>query len=120
MRQAGDLEQAAALFRAAVDRGLKDQLLFRAMWDLALCEKKLGREPALVAVLTDLTASPNPHRADAYEELAKYFEHKERNPSMALEMTRCALRLGDSADLRKRESRLAKRSASPGTRRLSL
>ena len=120
LRQAGDLERASSLFRQAVDRGLKDGLLFRAMWDLAMCEKKLDREPAMVATLTDLTASPNPHRADAYQELAKYFEHKERNTVMALEMTRCALRLADGPELRKREERLMKRSSRPVPRRLQL
>jgi uncharacterized protein len=120
MRQAGELAQAAELFRRAVDRGLKDHLLFRAMWDLAQCEKKLGREDALLSALTELTQSPNPHRVEAYQELAKYFEHKERNCAMALEMTRCALRLADTPALRKREERLSKRIALPATRRLQL
>ncbi len=39
-RQAEQYEQALALFRQAVDRGLKDDLLFRTLWDVALLEKK--------------------------------------------------------------------------------
>lgn len=118
LRKAGDWEQAAALFRQSIDRGLKDALLWPAMWDLAQAEKKLGREEATVAIFTDLAGSPNPLRADAYEELAKYFEHRERNPARALEMTRCAMRFGDTPALQKREERLSKRAAQPRPRRL--
>ena len=118
LRKAGDWEQAANLFRQSVNRQLKDALLWPAMWDLAQAEKKLGREAASIAVFTDLASAPNPHRVDAYEELAKYFEHKERNHSMALEMTRSAMRYGDTPTLRKREERLAKRASQPRPRRL--
>ena len=118
LRKAGEWEQASALFRQSIDRGLKDALLWPAMWDLAQAEKKLGREAATVAVFTDLAASPNPYRVDAYEELAKYFEHRERNHSMALEMTRCAMKYGNTPTLKKREERLSKRAAQPRARRL--
>ena len=118
LRKAGEWEQASALFRKSIDRGLRDALLWPAMWDLAQAEKKLGRESATVAVFTDLAASPNPYRVGAYEELAKYFEHSERNHSMALEMTRSAMKYGDTPTLKKREARLTKRAAQPRTRRL--
>jgi hypothetical protein len=62
-----------------------------------------------LAVLTDLAASPNPCRLQAFEALAKHYEHRERNYSMALEMVRGARVLADSEHLRKREARLAKR-----------
>jgi uncharacterized protein YprB with RNaseH-like and TPR domain len=118
LRKAGEWEQAANLFRQSVNRKLKDSLMWPALWDLAQAEKKLGREPAAVAVFTELAATPNPHRVEAYEELAKYFEHKERNHSMALEMTRSAMKYGVTPTLKKREERLAKRAAQPRTRRL--
>jgi hypothetical protein len=120
LRKAGEWEQAAALFRRSIDRGLKDALLWPAMKDLALAEKKLGREAATVAIFTELAATPNPFRVEAYEELAKYFEHKERNHSMALEMTRSAMKYGDSPTLKKREERLSRRAAQPRSRRLML
>jgi hypothetical protein len=88
------------------------------MWSLANLEKKLGRSEAALAVFTDLAASPNPHRAAAYEELAKHYEHREKNYAMALEMTRAALGLTDSEALRKREQRLKHRAAQPKPRRL--
>ena len=43
-------------------------------------------------VLTELAASRNPYRVRAFEELAKHYEHRERNYAMALEMTRSAPR----------------------------
>lgn len=117
-RQAENFENALSLFRGAIERGLPDELLFRTLWDIALLEKKLGRDEACLPVLTDLAGCPNPFRANALEELAKYYEHRERNYGMALEMTRAALNLADSDAFRRREARLEKRLASPRAQRL--
>ena len=110
-RQAEQHETALTLFRQALDRPLPDDLLFRTMWDIAALEKKLGRQHAALPVLTDLAASPNPWRAAAFIELAKYYEHRERNYSMAAEMTRNALALDPSEAARRRLSRLEQRMA---------
>src|SRR6185437_9035114 len=88
LQMSGRLEEAHALMRRAVDLGLPDQHLFRTLFDCAALEKKLGREHAVVATLTDLTLSPNPYRARAWEELGKYYERRERNFTMALECVR--------------------------------
>lgn len=118
-RQAEQYEQSIELFRRAIGRGLKDELLFRTMWDLALLERKCGRDDAAVAALTDLAGCRNPFRVAALEELAKHYEHREKNYTMALEMTRAALEYGDTPELRKREARLDKRtSARARNRRL--
>jgi uncharacterized protein YprB with RNaseH-like and TPR domain len=109
-RQAGNPENALALFRQAVDRGLPDDLMFRTLWDTALIEKKLGREHAALPVFTELAGTRNPWRAAALEQLAKYFEHRERNYAMALEMTLNALDLEPSDALRRRADRLKKKS----------
>jgi len=106
---AGEREQAAGLMRRAIDLGLPDNLLFRTMWDMAALEKRLGHADAALAVLADLAASPNPCRLQAFEALAKHYEHRERNYTMALEMVRGARGLADSEHLRKRETRLEKR-----------
>ncbi|HTR34372.1 MAG TPA: ribonuclease H-like domain-containing protein [Bryobacteraceae bacterium] len=108
-RQAEQHENSLALFRQALNRNLSDDLLFRTMWDIAALEKKLGREHAALPLLTDLAASKNPLQASAFVELAKYYEHRERNYSMALEMTRNALAIEDSEALRRRAARLEKR-----------
>jgi hypothetical protein len=112
-------DKALVLFRRAIDKGLRDELLFRTLWDIAKLEKKLGREESAIAICTELAQCRNPFRLAALEELAKFYEHKERNYAMALECTVLALTHDDSEPLRRRrrrlEQRLAKRTA---TRRL--
>jgi uncharacterized protein YprB with RNaseH-like and TPR domain len=102
-------DEALRLLRRAVDLGLPDDLLFRSLWDIAALEKRAGREPAALVVYTDLAASRNPYRARALEELAKYYEHRERRYPMALEFTRTALALGHTPALERREQRLKAR-----------
>jgi uncharacterized protein YprB with RNaseH-like and TPR domain len=102
-------QQAMCLFRRAVELGLPDHLLFRTLWDMAAMEKRLGRSDAALAVYSDLAMSRNPFRARAFEELAKHYEHGERDCVMALEMTRNALAVEESAGRRKREERLVRR-----------
>ena len=115
--QAERYEEAVRLFRRAVDLGLPDELLFKTMWETGRLEKKLDRHEAAVALYTELAAAKNPYRAPAFEELAKHYERRERNYSMALEMTRSALALDDSEPMRRRErrlkSKLESRSLSP-------
>ena len=108
-RQADQHENALALFRQAVDRGLPDDLMFRTLWDIAQLEKKLNREHAALPVFTELAACRNPWRAAAYEELAKYYERRERNHAMALEMTLNALEIGPSEALQRRLARLERK-----------
>jgi tetratricopeptide (TPR) repeat protein len=109
LRQAGEIEQALKLFRRAIDAGLRDELLFRTLWDVAQLERKRGCADAALAVWTDLAAARNPFRVRALEELAKHYEHREKNYAMALEMTRTALAYEDAPGLRKREHRLENR-----------
>ena len=106
---AGRDEEALGLYRRAVELGLPDALLFRALAETGAIEKRLGRDAAALEIFTDLAASPNPYRTHAYEELAKYYEHRERNYSMALEMTLSARGLSDSEHLLRREERLKRR-----------
>jgi tetratricopeptide (TPR) repeat protein len=103
-------EEALRLYRRAIDLGLPDDLLFRTLWDVAATEKKLGRDDAALAVYSELAGSRNGYRVKALEELAKHYEHRERNYSMALEMTRTALSVEESPCLRRREQRLERRA----------
>jgi uncharacterized protein len=102
-------EEAVKLLRRAVDLGLPDPLLFKTLWDAAALEKRLGRAEAARAGFEELTASPNPYQARAYEELAKHYERRERDYSAALDMTRRARSLADSAEIQRREQRLLAR-----------
>jgi hypothetical protein len=110
LQVSGRLEEALRLMRRAVDMGLPDQHLFRALLDAGNLEKKLGLEHAALATFTDLSLSPNPYRGRAYEELAKHYEHRERNLSMALECVRAARSVEDSEPLAARQRRLETKS----------
>ena len=120
LRAAGREEEALRLFRRAVDLGLPDSLLFRTLMDMALAEKRAGRQTAALAVLADLAQCRNPYRLRALQELAKYYEHRERNYAMALEMTITALTLADTPELRRRKKRLEQRLAAPRNGKLAL
>lgn len=116
LREAGELEQARTLFRRAIDAGhpnvtLRDDVLFRTLWDLAALERKLDCDDAALAVWSDLAGSRNAYQTRACEELAKYYEHSTKDYARALEFTRQALALEETGGLRKREGRLLKRIA---------
>ena len=102
LTKSGDSERALPLFRRAVESGLRDDLLFRTLWDIAKLDRAAAPE-----IWIDLAGSRNPYRAKAFTELAKHAEHTEKNYVQALEFTRQALALESSPDLEKREQRLA-------------
>ena len=107
---AGRNEEALGLYRRSVELGLPDALLFPTMAEIGAVEKRLGNHAAALEVFSDLAASPNPCRAHAFEELAKYYEHRERNYDLAIEMTRSARDLKDTPELERREERLKRRA----------
>ncbi len=111
-------EQALELFKRAVDAGLPDRLLFRALWDIALLEKRLERPHAALQIFTELAGCGNEYRVCALEELAKFYEHEERNYGVALEFTKRAIACETSSALHHRKARLERRLAKPRTRRL--
>lgn len=118
LRAAERHEEALAVYRRAVEAGLADPLLFAALWETAALAKRLGREEAALEVFRDLSASPNPYRVAALVELAKHYEHRRRDFQAALELTRAAIAIEDSAELRHREARLVRRCAGPASGRL--
>jgi uncharacterized protein YprB with RNaseH-like and TPR domain len=120
LQQAGRQDEALKLFQRAIDKGLPDHLLFKTMLELALLHKKQSNETASLQLFTELTESPNPCRARAYEELAKYYEHRERNYAMALEMATSARQESDTEEARHREDRLRLRLRGGKAARLNL
>lgn len=110
---AGETERGLALLRRSIDLGLRDELLFRTMWDVALLEKKLARPQRAVEILADLAACRNPLRVRALEALAKHYERVERNYSLSLDFVLQALKYEPSAGLEHRRVRLEKRLARP-------
>lgn len=113
-------ERARGLFLNAVDAGLPDKLMFRCLWDVSLIEKKLGHTAAAVCRWTDLAVCHNDFRVPALEELAKFYEHKEKNYALALEFTCEALRYGRNDSLENRKMRLETRGERRRSKKLPL
>jgi uncharacterized protein YprB with RNaseH-like and TPR domain len=109
IESAGHLERARDLYREAIRRHLRDDLLYRTMRDLAGIEKRLGAHDAAVALYSDLAAIRNEFRVEALEALAKHYEHRERNYAMALEFTEAAIAIEPGEALAKRRERLSKK-----------
>jgi uncharacterized protein YprB with RNaseH-like and TPR domain len=120
LQLSGRFEESLGLMRRAVEMGLPDSQLFRALFEAGTLEKKLEREHAAVATFSDLTLSPNPYRVRAYEELAKHYEHRERNYTMAMECVRAARCIEDSGPLAARQARLERKSVGARQPRLRL
>jgi len=100
------LDEAAVLYRRAIDAQMSDELMFRCLWELGLIEKKQSRIAEALTIWTDLAQSKNPYRADSLVELAKYYEHTEKNLFMALECASEALNWHRSVELLHRQERL--------------
>jgi uncharacterized protein len=115
---ADEPEQGLALLKRAVDTGLPDRLMFRSLWDIACLEKKLERVSAALGIWAELAGCRNEFRVPALVELAKYYEHNQRNYAMALEWTQEALKHDSAPALRHRCERLQKRMSRPRPRRL--
>ena len=110
LQMSGRLEEAHRLMRRAVGMGMPDMHLFRTLFEVGGIEKKLGWVEAAVATFSELSLSRNAFQVKAYEELAKHYEHKERNAGMALECVRAARCLEDSEALASRQARLERKA----------
>jgi uncharacterized protein len=111
-------ERGLELMRQALDAGLPDGLLYRTLWDIARLEKRLQRPEIALALLTELASCRNPHCVDALEELAKHYEHVERNYALALEFTDKALTHNELPGLQHRATRLKTKLAKRQSKRL--
>jgi uncharacterized protein YprB with RNaseH-like and TPR domain len=118
LRKAGEDAKALELFKRSVEAGLPDRYLFQTLWDIACLEKKLQRPHDALRIFIELSGCRNEFRVLALEELAKFYEHEERNYALALEFTEQALSFKISATLAHRKERLQRRLAKPRPRRL--
>ncbi|MBV9083450.1 MAG: ribonuclease H-like domain-containing protein [Acidobacteriaceae bacterium] len=116
---AGEEEQGLQLLKRAVAVGLPDPLLFKTLWDIASYEKKLARADAALSALGELAQCRNEYRVNALVELAKYYEHEQRNYAQALEFTNQALSHEPGPALLERKARLERRLARPPARERS-
>jgi len=104
-----NIDDANELYLRAIDAGLPDENLFRAQWERALIEKKQGRRDEMIRICRDLADVRNDHRIPALEELAKHYEHHEKDISQALELTIQALNHEPSHKLEHRRNRLQRK-----------
>jgi uncharacterized protein YprB with RNaseH-like and TPR domain len=109
LRQSAGPEDVLPLYRRAIQQKIADHHLFRAMWEMGLMEKKLGRKNRAVEVWCELAAVHNEFQRAALEELAKHYEHSEGNYFMALEMAAAALDLEKLPELERRKQRLERK-----------
>lgn len=119
----GWLEQAADLYAASIDQGLPEPFFLKTIDRYALLRRKQG-DWQNAASLWQKAAERGQYLPCV--ELAKYYEHRERNYPEALAWTRRALALLDRAftyestrrpvelDLRQRETRLQRKLRQPG------
>ncbi len=85
--------------------------MFRWLWELAGIEKRRGNLGAALAIWEDLARSRNAYQAEAWIELAKYYEHKAKDARMALDCAMEAGRFIKTAELMQRQLRLRNRLA---------
>ena len=105
----GHSERALQLYRNAIRAGLPAGKLVTSLWELAHLERRSGNLVAQVQLLRDLSRVSSNYRSKAFEELAKHYEHREKDFDRALDMTRRAQRYNPSEGLEKREERLLRR-----------
>jgi len=110
--------EALELFRRAIRENLRDDLMFRTLWDMAQIERRAGRFTEAAEIYTELTACGNAHRAEACIELAKHYERREKDYGRALEYCELALSYDETPELLKRRERLVKRAGAPQNQRL--
>lgn len=102
-------DEGLSLLRRGIDQAIPDHLMFKTLWEIAITEKKLGRGPGGFA---NLAQSANPYRAQALEELAIHYEHREKNLTLALEFSEAAHQAkSPSSTLARRRERLKNKLA---------
>ncbi len=109
LRDSGERPRALQLYRKAVRSGLRGYGLFAAIWESAGLERRAGNRAGQVKLLRELSGCDNPFRARALVELAKHYEHREKDCDHALQLTRSASRLDPSDALDHREGRLVRK-----------
>jgi hypothetical protein len=85
----GDWETAARLFERGLQMSLGEDYFWQAVQRLAVLQKRRGDFEQAIPLWEQAAADGHVY---AYVELAKFHEHKQRDPTAALQWTRAALR----------------------------
>ena len=110
-------QEALPLLERAAKARIPDSLLFRALWQTATLQKKLGRLDAAMEVFDEISSCRNEFRVRALEELAKHFERRVRDHARAAELTRAAASIAPSERLCRRAARLQRLISNSAKRR---
>jgi tetratricopeptide (TPR) repeat protein len=85
----GDWETAARLFEKGLQMSLGEDYFWQAVQRLAVLQKRRGDFEQAIPLWEQAAADGHVY---AYVELAKFHEHKRRDPAAALDWTKSALR----------------------------
>lgn len=89
--RAGARERSALTCRRALDTGLPPPIEARALRQLASQHKRERQYELAVEIWLELTRSETEIAVEAFEDLAIYYEHRQRDPKTALAFTEAAL-----------------------------
>ena len=98
----GRLEKAAQLYKHGLMRNLPDDMYWKAVRWLSFAHKRLGNLSAAVALWRQAACSGQVY---AHVELAKFYEHQQRDYSEAARWTHAALALVNAPEFPPHESR---------------
>jgi uncharacterized protein YprB with RNaseH-like and TPR domain len=91
--RAGVREQSVAACERALAQGLPDHVQSQALWHLAAQYKRQRRHELAAEIWSEIAAREEPLAIQALEELAIYYEHRQRDAVRALEVTTWALEI---------------------------
>jgi len=92
----GQWETAARLFERGLQMSLSEADFWKAVSRLSVLQKRRGDFEDAVRLWEQAASEGHIY---AFVELAKYYEHKRRDPQTALKWTKSALKQVDGADL---------------------
>jgi hypothetical protein len=104
----GLMEKAIACLEEALRR-CEERFWWEAMRFLSLAHKRTGQWERSAALWEDMISWDGERSSFPYVELAKYYEHRVKDNSRALEMVQGALEMADYLGFSEREALLHRR-----------
>jgi uncharacterized protein YprB with RNaseH-like and TPR domain len=98
----GHLETATQLYQRGLAHDLPEEVYWRTVQRLSFAQKRCGNLPAAVALWREAAGSGQIY---AHVELAKFYEHQQRDYGEAAQWTRAALALVNAPDFPRHECR---------------
>ena len=92
----GQWDTAARLFERGLEKALSEDDFWKTVSRLSILQKRRGDFDEALRLWEKAASEGHIH---AFVELAKYYEHKKRDPELALKWTRSAMKQMEHADL---------------------